>query len=137
VDVLKSGGNAVDAAVATAFALAVVLPSAGNIGGGGFIVTRMGGTNYALDFREKAPGAASRDVFLDDKGCLTTARSRVPCRRASREPSRDCGSRTRGSVRNGGRLQFRPITDQVHPRLRHSARSATVGARRAARRAGR
>jgi len=68
VDVLRSGGNAIDAAVATAFALAVVQPAAGNIGGGGFIVTRMGGTNYALDFREKAPGAASRNMFLDAKG---------------------------------------------------------------------
>jgi len=68
VDVLKSGGNAVDATVATAFALAVVLPGAGNIGGGGFIVTHARGKNYALDFRETAPGAATRDMFLDKKG---------------------------------------------------------------------
>ena len=66
--VLKDGGNAVDAAVATAFALAVVLPSAGNIGGGGFMVASVKGERYALDFRETAPASASRDMYLDAKG---------------------------------------------------------------------
>ena len=68
VDVLQKGGNAVDAAVATAFALAVVLPSAGNLGGGGFMVAHVTGHDWALDFRETAPGAASRDMFLDAHG---------------------------------------------------------------------
>src|SRR3954454_14587105 len=68
VAVLRSGGNAVDAAVATAFALAVALPSAGNIGGGGFLVAHAGNENYALDFRETAPAAGSRDMYLDAKG---------------------------------------------------------------------
>jgi gamma-glutamyltranspeptidase/glutathione hydrolase len=68
-DVLRSGGNAVDAAVATAFALAVVLPEAGNLGGGGFAVVRAGdGRTAALDFREMAPEAATRDMYLDAGG---------------------------------------------------------------------
>ncbi|MFP3949235.1 MAG: gamma-glutamyltransferase, partial [Longimicrobiales bacterium] len=72
LDVLRNGGNAVDAAVAVSFALAVVHPSAGNIGGGGFLVTRSPeGEVASLDYREKAPLAASRDMFLDDEGNLT------------------------------------------------------------------
>lgn len=70
--VLREGGNAFDAAVATALALAVVNPEAGNIGGGGFMVARLAdGTNVALDFRERAPASASRDMFIDESGDLT------------------------------------------------------------------
>jgi gamma-glutamyltranspeptidase / glutathione hydrolase len=67
-DVLAAGGNAVDAAVAASFALAVVFPTAGNIGGGGFIVARVSGQSYALDFRERAPAAATRDMYLGTDG---------------------------------------------------------------------
>ena len=64
--IMRSGGNAVDAAVAVQFALAVVYPSAGNIGGGGFLVWRAAdGKVAALDFRECAPALATRDMFLD------------------------------------------------------------------------
>ena len=70
--VLRDGGNAVDAAIAVQFALAVVNPEAGNIGGGGFMVLRTGeGETAALDYRERAPLAATRDMFLDEEGNLT------------------------------------------------------------------
>ncbi len=69
VDVLKRGGNAVDAAVAVGLALAVVWPSAGNLGGGGFMVIRLAnGKTTAIDYREMAPAAAHRNVYLDEKG---------------------------------------------------------------------
>ncbi len=69
VEVMKAGGNAVDGAVATAFALAVTYPSAGNVGGGGFAVVRLAdGKVVTLDHREKAPLSASRDMYLDANG---------------------------------------------------------------------
>lgn len=69
LDILRAGGNAVDAAVAVGFALAVVHPEAGNIGGGGFLVYREAkGATYALDYREMAPSGASRDMYLDPDG---------------------------------------------------------------------
>lgn len=68
VQVLKEGGNAIDAAVTLAFSLAVTLPRAGNLGGGGFMIIHYEGKNFALDFREKAPLLASRDMFLDKDG---------------------------------------------------------------------
>ncbi|MEQ8206752.1 MAG: gamma-glutamyltransferase, partial [Woeseia sp.] len=69
VQVLRDGGNAVDAAIATAFAMAVTWPTAGNIGGGGFLVYHgADGTTTTFDFREKAPLAASEDMYLDENG---------------------------------------------------------------------
>ncbi len=71
VDVMKRGGNAVDAAIAVAFALAVSYPAAGNLGGGGFMMIRMrNGKTVAIDYREMAPAAAHRNVYLDKEGNL-------------------------------------------------------------------
>jgi gamma-glutamyltranspeptidase / glutathione hydrolase len=78
VAILKRGGNAVDAAVAVGFALAVVYPAAGNIGGGGFMLFRdKHGKTHFLDYREKAPAAASRDMYLDAKGNVVPGMSLV------------------------------------------------------------
>ena len=70
VDILRRGGNAVDAAVATGFALAVTLPRAGNIGGGGFMLVHLAAPNktIAIDYREMAGALTTRDVFLDEAG---------------------------------------------------------------------
>jgi gamma-glutamyltranspeptidase/glutathione hydrolase len=69
VAIMRQGGNAVDAAVATGFALAVVHPAAGNLGGGGFMLLRLtDGETHFLDYREKAPKSATRDMYLDAKG---------------------------------------------------------------------
>ncbi len=76
VRILKEGGNAIDAAIATQLALAVVYPGAGNIGGGGFMVARLSnGKNITIDFREKAPSAGSRNMYLDDKENVIEGRS--------------------------------------------------------------
>jgi gamma-glutamyltranspeptidase/glutathione hydrolase len=76
LEILKKGGNAVDAAVAVQFALAVVYPNAGNIGGGGFLVYRAAsGETNTLDFREKGPARASRDMYLDSAGNAVVEKS--------------------------------------------------------------
>ena len=78
VEILRAGGNAVDAAVAVGFALAVTHPQAGNIGGGGFMLVHLSGRNetIAIDYRETAPAAMTRDVFLDEKGEADPRKSR-------------------------------------------------------------
>lgn len=76
VEILKMGGNAVDAACAVEFALAVCYPAAGNIGGGGFMVFRFNdGKTDAIDFREKAPGKADRNMYLDEEGEVIRGKS--------------------------------------------------------------
>src|SRR4029077_9396142 len=78
VEIMQAGGNAVDAAVATGFALAVVHPPAGNLGGGGFMVIRIaGGKLNFLEHGEKAPGAASRDMYLDAQGNVIEGASQI------------------------------------------------------------
>ncbi|MBA6110588.1 gamma-glutamyltransferase [Pseudomonas asiatica] len=81
-DILKKGGNAVDAAVATAFTLAVTYPEAGNIGGGGFMTLFVDGKPYFLDYREVAPKAATRNMYLDEKGEVIENLSLVGARAA-------------------------------------------------------
>ena len=85
VEMMQAGGNAVDAAVATGFALAVVHPQAGNLGGGGFMLIRMAdSTAHFIDYREKAPSAATPNMYLDAqrktsfRGDTTLARDSAP-----------------------------------------------------------
>ena len=78
INILRDGGNAIDAAIAVQFALAACYPVAGNIGGGGFMVYRdASGESTTLDFREKAPAAADADMYLDDKGNPVSERSQA------------------------------------------------------------
>src|SRR3954452_25078926 len=78
VEILKAGGNAIDAAVAVGFALAVTHPQAGNIGGGGFMLVHLASRNetVGIDYRETAPAAMTREIFLDEKGEADPTKSR-------------------------------------------------------------
>ena len=113
LEILRAGGNAMDAAVATAFALAVTYPEAGNIGGGGFLVVRMAdGTTAALDFREKAPLGATRDMFIGADGEVDEDQS-LWSHRASGVPGAVMGLYTAHT--RFGRLPWR---DVVAPAIR-------------------
>ncbi|MCH7834955.1 MAG: gamma-glutamyltransferase, partial [Proteobacteria bacterium] len=76
-EILRAGGNAVDAGIAAGFALAVSFPEGGNIGGGGFMLIHMNGEDAFIDYREKAPGAADRDMYLDENGDVIKQASRI------------------------------------------------------------
>ena len=109
VEVLKNGGNAIDAAVAVGFALAVTHPSAGNIGGGGFMLVRMAdGRSAFVDFRERAPLAASRNMYLDPAGNPT--RDSVTGYRASGVPGT-----VRGLEYASKKFGKRPWAELVRP----------------------
>lgn len=119
LEMLRAGGNAVDAAVAVGFALAVTLPNAGNLGGGGFMMVdeAHGGRDHALDFHETAPMRAARDMYLDARDLL------------ARRPSA-AGGRAPGPARSGafpapdrtpwGRCVL-PWADRGWPRRRNGA----------------
>ena len=97
-DIIAGGGTAVDAAVATAFALAVVHPTAGNIGGGGFIVYRPAkGDAVAYDFREVAPAKASATMFMKDGKLQRGGAPQQPSRRRRSRDGRRAASRVEGT----------------------------------------
>lgn len=124
--ILKKGGNAVDAAVATEFALAVCYPQAGNIGGGGLMVIRQAdGSVDGLDYREKAPGSASRDMFLDDSGNVIEGLN-TNSRLASGVPGTVAGMVTAHS--RYGKLPFR---DVIQPAIDMAANGYAITAAQA------
>ena len=124
--ILRKGGNAVDAAIATQFALAVVYPSAGNIGGGGFMVLRLkDGTSVTLDYRERAPGSASTNMYLDDKGeAITDLSARGPLA---------CGvpGTVAGLVEAHGKYGSLPWKDLVQPAIDLALKGFVLTAREA------
>src|SRR5687768_5333416 len=115
VEILRRGGNAVDAAVAVGFALAVVYPEAGNLGGGGYMVVRMAdGRTAALDYREVAPLAATRNMFLDERGEATDRSVVGPL--ASGVPGA-----VAGLVAGHARYGSLPLADVIRPAIRLAA----------------
>lgn len=108
LEILKAGGNAVDAAVAVAFALSVTHPNAGNIGGGGFmVISTPKGEHFALDYRERAPSAATPNMFLDAKGKPTTLSTEGPL--AAGIPGNVAGLAE--AHRRFGRLTWQQVVD--------------------------
>ncbi|WP_222841360.1 gamma-glutamyltransferase [Hymenobacter sp. BT188] len=127
LEVLQKGGNAYDAAVAVQFALAVVLPTAGNLGGGGFFLYRGNeGSIGALDFREMAPSAASRDMYLDKQGNVITDLSTAG-HLASGVPGT-----VAGMVTVHQKLGKLPWTDLVQPAVELARRGVVLTSKEAA-----
>ena len=118
--ILKSGGNAVDAAVAVGFALAVTHPSAGNIGGGGFLLIRLAnGTTTFIDFREKAPGSASRNMYIGPNGAPT--RDSIEGWRASGVPGT-----VRGLEMAHKKFGRKPWSADLRPAVRLASKGFTL-----------
>lgn len=113
VDIMKRGGNAVDAAIAVGLALAVVYPEAGNLGGGGFMLIRMrDGKSYAIDYREMAPAAATRDVFVDKDGNLIKGEgSSTIGYRASGVPGTPAGFDLAFKKYGSGKVRWRDLVE--------------------------
>ena len=113
VDIMKKGGNAVDAAIAVGLALAVVYPEAGNIGGGGFMVFRdKKGEFHAIDYREMAPGAATRDMYVDAKGDLIQGEgSSTVGYRASGVPGTLAGFELAFKKHGSGKVTWRQLVE--------------------------
>lgn len=125
-DILKKGGNAVDAAIATQFALAVVYPSAGNIGGGGFMVLRqMDGKVSTLDYREKAPVAATTGMYLDSSGNVIYGLSEKGHKSAGVPGS------VAGMVEAHSKFGSMPWRDLVQPAVDLAAKGFTLTKRQA------
>jgi gamma-glutamyltranspeptidase/glutathione hydrolase len=116
VDVMKRGGNAVDAAIAVAFALAVTYPAAGNLGGGGFMMIRMrNGKTVAIDYREMAPAAAHRNVYLDKDGNLIKGEgSSTVGYRASGVPGTVAGMELALKRYGSGKLTWSQLLEPAH-----------------------
>ncbi len=113
VEILKKGGNAVDAAIAVGLALAVVYPEAGNIGGGGFMLIRKrSGETFAIDYREMAPAAANRDIFVDKDGNLIKGEgSSTIGYRASGVPGTMAGFDLAFRKYGSGKIKWRDIVE--------------------------
>ena len=113
VEILKKGGNAVDAAVAVGLALAVVYPEAGNLGGGGFmLIRRKDGQAFAIDYREMAPAAASRNIFVDQNGNLIKGEgSSTVGYRASGVPGTLAGFDMAFKKYGSGKLKWRDLIE--------------------------
>jgi len=121
LQVLKSGGNAIDAAIAVGFALAVTHPSAGNIGGGGFMLIRLAdGRTTFLDFRERAPQAASRNMYIDANGKAT--QDSLIGYRASGVPGT-----VRGFEYAAKKYGSKPWAELVHPAVELAAKGFPAG----------
>jgi gamma-glutamyltranspeptidase/glutathione hydrolase len=128
IDVMKRGGNAVDAAIAVAFALAVTYPAAGNLGGGGFMMIRMrDGKTVAIDYREMAPAAAHRNIYLDKDGNLIRGEgSSTVGYRASGVPGTVAGMEMALKKHGSGKLTWSQL---VEPARRLAAEGFPLGHR--------